>query len=137
MAEPIRFGIMAFALEAQETVGPDGLQRATVWIPARATVLHLGAVPGTPVVAIYALAPLPPRGPAGEELPYARTELRLLEFIVATVGSTVPPKGYKFRAPVRTKTPASAEVVPGGAEGLIFLFEKESVLIVGPEGGVA
>lgn len=116
--------IMAFALEAQDTVAPDGLQRASVWIPAKAVILHLGTVPQTQVIAIYALTPLPPRAADGTELPYDRKDLRQMEFIVATVGSKVPPKGYKMRAPVRTKD-------ENEQEGLIFLFEKEQLLVVG------
>lgn len=121
----MKFAIMAFALEAQETATVEGLQRATVVIPSRATVLHLGTVPGSDVIALYALAPKPPIGPNGQELPYDARELRTMEFVVTGVGMEIPPAGYKFRAPVRTRDPAT------GIEGLIFLFEKETVVVLG------
>ena len=115
--------IMIFPLQVLEVEPPDGLSHATVWIPIDSLVLHLGTVPGTEVIAVYALAEPPPKAPSGLELPYAPTKVKNLEFIVTAPGSRIP-RGYKFRAPVRTK------------EGeLIFLFEKETTgLLLVPRG---
>lgn len=105
--------IIAFVLEAQEITTPEGLRRALVAIPQNSKVLHLGIVPSTDIVAVYALTAPPPHDENGGQKPYPPESLSIMEFIVAVPGQQIP-KGYTFRAPVRTKD-----------GGLIFLFEKD------------
>lgn len=116
--------IMAFPLEAQEVASQEGFQRATVWIPNESQILHLGTAYPSQVIALFALAPPPPKAPDGTEVAYDKSDLVHLEFIVAVPGADIPP-GYVLRAPVRTEG------------GLIFLFEKKhSGLVISSSRGV-
>lgn len=110
--------LTAFPLEGQEVRGPDGLQRGVVWLPIKAQILHLGVAYPTMVICIFALVPPLAKDKNGFDIPYAKTDLRMLEFIIGVPGNAIP-HDYIFRAPIRTKA-------EDGTESIIFLFEKKA-----------
>ena len=114
--------LTAFPLEAHAVQNQEGFQRATVWLPLGAQILHLGAALPTNVICVFALIK-PQAVVNGEPVPYKKSDLRQIEFIVAAPGQDIP-AGYVFRGPVRTKHSES------GVEGLIFLFEKQTSAIL-------